>query len=96
MPAPAERTTRAMTVRLLYFAWVRERAGLAQETVTLPPDVTTVAGVLAWLQARGPNYAAAFERLEVIRAAVDQTHVPHTASIAGAREIAFFPPVTGG
>jgi sulfur-carrier protein len=85
-----------MPVRLLYFAWVREKAGLSSETVELPGGLTTVADVLTWLTGRGANYAAAFERVEVIRAAVDQTHVPHSAPIAGAREIAFFPPVTGG
>ena len=85
-----------MSVRLLYFAWVRERTGLAHETVELPADIATVADVVVWLKGRGANYAAAFERVDVVRAAVDQTHVPHSASIAGAREIAFFPPVTGG
>lgn len=86
----------SMSVRLLYFAWVRERTGVAQETVELPSGLATVADVLAWLQGRGTNYAAAFARSDVIRAAIDQTHVPLTATIAGAREIAFFPPVTGG
>ena len=85
-----------MTVRLLYFAWVRERTGLAQETVELPPGLVTVADVMTWLRGRGDTYAAAFERTDIIKAAIDQTHVPHSAGIAGAREIAFFPPVTGG
>jgi sulfur-carrier protein len=85
-----------MTVRLLYFAWVRERTGLAQETVELPPELTTVADVMTWLQGRGETYAAAFARTDTIKTAIDQTHVPHSAGIAGAREIAFFPPVTGG
>ena len=85
-----------MTVRLLYFAWVRERTGLAQETVELPPGLVTVADVMTWLRGRGDTYAAAFERTDIIKTAVDQTHVPHSAGIAGAREIAFFPPVTGG
>ena len=85
-----------MPVRLLYFAWVRERAGLSEETVELPGDLLTVADVVGWLRLRGANYAAAFERPDLVRAAVDQTHVQHTASIAAAREIAFFPPVTGG
>jgi molybdopterin synthase sulfur carrier subunit len=85
-----------MTVKLLYFAWVRERAGRAEETVELPGNVGTVAELIGWLKTRGPEFAAAFERGEVIRAAIDQTHVKHSAPIAGAREIAFFPPVTGG
>lgn len=85
-----------MTVRLLYFAWVRERIGLADETVTLPAGIATVAELIAWQKTRGPQYAHAFERGDVVRAAIDQTHVKPAATIAGAREIAFFPPVTGG
>ncbi len=85
-----------MAVKLRYFAWVREKAGLAEETVELPADTSTIADLIAWLKSRGPEFAAAFERAEVIRAAVDQRHVKHDALVAGAREIAFFPPVTGG
>jgi sulfur-carrier protein len=85
-----------MPVRLLYFAWVRERTGLSSETVELPAGLTTVADVMGWLQSRGPNFAAAFERVDVIRTAVNQTHVPHSTRLDGAKEIAFFPPVTGG
>ena len=85
-----------MTVKLLYFAWVREKAGLAEETVELPAGVATVSDVITWLRSRGPEFAAAFERADVIRAAIDQTHVKPDASIVAAREIAFFPPVTGG
>jgi molybdopterin synthase sulfur carrier subunit len=85
-----------MTVTLRYFAWVREKAGLAEERVELPADAETVGDVIRWLKTRGPEYASAFERSEVIRAAIDQTHVKQNAPVAGAREIAFFPPVTGG
>ena len=85
-----------MSVKIRYFAWVREKTGKAEEVVDLPAGVTTVAGLVAWLKLRGPEYAEAFARPGVVRAAVDQTHVQSTASIAGAREIAFFPPVTGG
>jgi molybdopterin synthase sulfur carrier subunit len=85
-----------MTVKLLYFAWVREKAGRAEENVELPGSAKTVADVIAWLKTRGPEFAAAFERGDVIRAAIDQSHVKHNASVEGAREIAFFPPVTGG
>lgn len=84
------------TVKLLYFAWVREKVGRAEESVELSDGLETVADLVAWIKARGPEYAAAFERHEVIRAAIDQRHVRPTASIRGAREIAFFPPVTGG
>jgi molybdopterin synthase sulfur carrier subunit len=85
-----------MTVRLLYFAWVREKVGRADEVVDLPMHVKTIADLMTWLKTRGPEYASAFERAEVIRAAIDQQHVRPAAVIEGAREIAFFPPVTGG
>ena len=83
-------------MRLLYFAWVKEKTGIAAEEVELPADVATIGDVMSWLKSRGPEFANAFERSEVIRAAIDQSHVRHDAKIGGAREIAFFPPVTGG
>jgi len=83
-------------MRLLYFAWVKDKAGIAAEEIAVPQDVATIAELIVWLKARGPEFANAFARSEVIRAAIDQTHVRHNAKIAGAREIAFFPPVTGG
>ena len=83
-------------MKLLYFAWIRERIGRPGETVELPPGITTVADLVTWLRARGPEYAEAFKRPDIVRAAINQTHVKPDASIAGAREIAFFPPVTGG
>ena len=85
-----------MTTRLLYFAWVKEKTGIAAEDVELPREVTTVAELMSWLKTRGPEFEHAFERSEVIKAAIDQRHARHDAVIAGAREIAFFPPVTGG
>jgi molybdopterin synthase sulfur carrier subunit len=83
-------------MRLLYFAWVKEKAGIAAEDVDPPEGVATVAELIAWLKTRGPEFANAFARAEVIRAAIDKSHVRHDAKIRGAREIAFFPPVTGG
>ena len=85
-----------MQVRLLYFAWVRERIGRAEEAVALPAGMVTVADLVGWLKTRGPEYASAFQRAEVVRTAIDQVHVKPGAALAGAREIAFFPPVTGG
>lgn len=85
-----------MALKLLYFAWVREKAGCAEETVELPESVATVADLIGWLKTRDEGYAAAFERGDLIRAAIDQTHVKHDTPVTGAREIAFFPPVTGG
>ena len=84
------------TVKLVYFAWVREKIGRPNELVELPAGAKTVADLMAWLGARGPEYAAAFDKPKLIRAAINQAHVKHDASIAGASEIAFFPPVTGG
>lgn len=84
-------------VKLRYFAWVREKIGRAEEDVTLPADLATVADVIAWQRLRGPEYADAFAAGQrVVRAAIDHTHAKPGASIASAREIAFFPPVTGG
>jgi sulfur-carrier protein len=83
-------------VKLRYFAWVRERVGLAEEDVDPPSGVATVADLVAWLTERGEGYAYAFENPKVIRAAIDKSHVRADARIAGAGEIAFFPPMTGG
>jgi len=83
-------------MRLLYFAWVKEKAGVAAEEIEPPEHVATVAELILWLKARGPEFANAFAKSEVIRAAIDQIHVRHDAKIKGAREVAFFPPVTGG
>jgi molybdopterin synthase sulfur carrier subunit len=85
-----------MSVKLLYFAWVRERIGKAAEEIEPPPGVATVADLIVWLSARGEHYAHAFENPKVVRAAVDRAHVKADTAIAGAREIAFFPPMTGG
>ena len=83
-------------MRLLYFAWVRERIGKPDEEVDLPASVRTVGDLIAWLQGRGEEYAYAFENAAVIRAAIDRNHAKPDTAIAGAREIAFFPPMTGG
>jgi molybdopterin synthase sulfur carrier subunit len=83
-------------MKVKYFAWVRERVGKSEETVELPADVRTVDDLIAWLARRNEAYAYAFERPRVIRAAIDHAHVKPDAVIAGAREIAFFPPMTGG
>lgn len=85
-----------MTIKLRYFAWVRERIGKPEEDVELPAGVTTIAELVTWLSGRGEEYAYAFENSKVIRAAIDRSHVKPQAEIAGAREIAFFPPMTGG
>jgi molybdopterin synthase sulfur carrier subunit len=85
-----------MSMKLLYFAWVRERVGKTEEVVDLPTNIRTVGDVMTWLASRGEEYAHAFENPKVVRAAIDRTHVRPDVAIAGAREIAFFPPMTGG
>ena len=85
-----------MTVKLVYFAWVRERIGKPEEEVDLPVGVATVADLVRWLKTRGEEYEYAFENESVVRAAIDHVHVKPEAAIGGAREIAFFPPMTGG
>ena len=83
-------------MKIRYFAWVRERVGKTDEDIEVPAAVATVSELMAWLAKRGEEYAYAFENPKVIRAAIDRTHVKPQASIKGAGEIAFFPPMTGG
>jgi molybdopterin synthase sulfur carrier subunit len=85
-----------MPTKLLYFAWVRERIGRAEETIEIPASVGTARELIAWLATRGDEYARAFAQPDIIRVAIDQVHVAPDAEIVHAREIAFFPPVTGG
>jgi molybdopterin synthase sulfur carrier subunit len=83
-------------MKVKYFAWVRERIGKDEETLDPPADVQTVGELIGWLSGRGEGYAYAFEKPQVIRAAIDQSHVKLEAPIEGAREVALFPPMTGG
>ncbi len=83
-------------MKALYFAWVRERIGLGEEEIAPPADVATVRELIGWLAGRGEGYAHAFENPGVIRSALDRTHASQDAAIGGVREIAFFPPMTGG
>jgi sulfur-carrier protein len=83
-------------VRLVYFAWVRERIGKGEETLELPAEVITVGDLLAWLAGRGEEYGAALAHPGALRVAIDQEHAHHREPVAGAREIGIFPPMTGG
>lgn len=83
-------------IKLVYFAWVRERIGRPEEDVALPADVETVGDLLQWLKGRGEEYENALQYPDVIRVAINHEHVDHREKIAGAREIALFPPMTGG
>ncbi len=84
----------AVTIR--YFAWVRERVGHGEEVTELPAGTETVADLVRWLKTRGEGYATAFAAEGVVRAALDRVHVKPGHSLSGVREIAFFPPMTGG
>jgi molybdopterin synthase sulfur carrier subunit len=85
-----------LTIEILYFARVREAVGHSAETVSPPAEVVTIADLIAWLAARGGGYAEAFADPQRIRAAIGDDFAEPGTPIAGAREIALFPPVTGG
>lgn len=83
-------------MKLLYFAWVRQRIGLAEEEVTPPANVLTVGELVEWLKGRGPGYAAAFANPSVVKAAVNQEFARPDRRLAPGDEVALFPPMTGG
>ena len=83
-----------MTIEVLYFAWLRERIGLGREVVET--QAATLADLVAELRAREDRYDMAFSDMGAIRAALDQELVPLDTPLGAAREVAFFPPMTGG
>lgn len=83
-------------IDILYFAWVREAVGCGSERVDPPAGITTAAALVDWLAARGEPWASALADRARLRIAIDQQFAEPAATIAGAREIAIFPPVTGG
>lgn len=83
-------------MKILYFAWLRQRVGCAEESVEPPADVTTVAALVEWLRGRGPGYAAALADPSIVRVAVNQTFARADAPVRPGDEIGLFPPVTGG
>ena len=83
-------------MKVLYFAWLRERLNRGEEDVSPPPEVATIADLIDWLASRDEAFALAVEKRSLIKAAVDARLVAHTAPIAGAQVIALFPPMTGG
>lgn len=85
-----------MAIEMLYFAWVRESVGKDGESIDPPAEIATIADLLDWLAASSASHAQAFADRVRLRAAIDQRFVPLDTPIAGAREIAIFPPVTGG
>jgi len=84
-------------MKILYFAWIRERVGFAREEIDLPADVKTVGAFLTWMQSRGEEYAYALESDTLVRVALDQEHCNDMSqSLESVNEIALFPPMTGG
>ena len=83
-------------MKILYFARIRQIAGRSMEDIDLPATVTTVSELIEFLSARDEGVAAALAERRTLRAAVDQAHVALDAPLGSAREVAFFPPVTGG
>ncbi|GLQ06244.1 molybdopterin converting factor subunit 1 [Sneathiella chinensis] len=83
-------------MKILYFAWLRSKLGISEEDVTLPGHVTTLYQLIDWLKSRNPAFEEIFQDLSVIRVAIDQEYVTEDIPLGNAREVAFFPPVTGG
>lgn len=82
--------------KLVYFAWVREKIGKAEEDLDIPASVKTVRDLVLHLKTLGEDYDAAFQFPDAIRVAINQEHAERDELIAGAREIGLFPPMTGG
>ena len=83
-------------MKLLYFAWVRERTGVAEEDLALPAGVGDVAGVVGWLKGRGDGFDAAFADMSAVRVAVNLEYAQLDHPVSDGDEVAFFPPLTGG
>jgi molybdopterin synthase sulfur carrier subunit len=83
-------------MKVRYFAWMKRTVGLAEEEIAPPASVRTVADLVAWLRERSPGHAEALAEGAAFGAAVDQRTAPLDTLLAGAREVAFFPPFTGG
>lgn len=83
-------------MKVLYFAWLRERLNRGEEQFDLPENVKTIGNLIAWIGENDEAAALAFADQRLIRAAIDEELVDHDAPIAGAKTIAFFPPMTGG
>jgi molybdopterin synthase sulfur carrier subunit len=83
-------------VKILYFAWIRSKTGIAAEEVSPPASVTDVASLVAWLKTRGGGFAEALSDPRIVRVAVNQEYAKFNHPVAAGDEIALFPPVTGG
>jgi molybdopterin synthase sulfur carrier subunit len=86
-----------MTVKLVYFAWLRERFGMSEEQVELPESVKSVSDLFDWFETRGEEFANVMEHRDILQVAIDQLHVQNRDTLLeGVSEIAIFPPMTGG
>lgn len=83
-------------MKILYFAWIRAKVGISEETVSLPDDIRKVGELLDWLESRGANFAAALKERSVVKVAVNQEYVGADHPLQPGDEVALFPPVTGG
>ncbi|HYH23596.1 MAG TPA: molybdopterin converting factor subunit 1 [Azospirillum sp.] len=83
-------------MKVLYFAWLRSKIGVAQEDVAPPAEVRDVGGLVEWLKARSPKHAEALANTAVVKVAVNQEYVPYDHPLSANDEVALFPPVTGG
>jgi len=83
-------------MKILYFAWLRERLNRGEEEVSPPPDVATVADLIGWLRSQDDAIAIAMPNPAIIRAAIDAKIAKAETPIAGAQVVALFPPMTGG
>ncbi len=88
--------TATTPLHVLYFAWLRERVGVSEESVEPPREVATVGALVEWLRARDSGHHAAFEHASLVRCAVNQTFAAAETPLSPGDEVAFFPPVTGG
>lgn len=83
-------------MKVLYFAWLKEKTGVSEEDITLPDGISDVAGLMDWLKGRNAGFADAFSDESMVRIAVNQEHVDTAQAVSDDDEVAFFPPVTGG
>lgn len=83
-------------MKILYFAWMRQRTGIGEEEIALPATVKDVASLLEWLKGRGPNFAEALQDTSAVRIAVNQEFATLDTALTGNEEVALFPPMTGG
>lgn len=83
-------------MKLLYFAWLKQKIGTGEEDITLPDDVATLGALVTWLKSRGPGYEEALGDLAVVRFAVNQDFAGLDHPLSDGDEVAVFPPVTGG